>query len=256
MAKIKRSLVKTFLNTGSIVSPVWELLGDGVTTGTIAYNPKITEETYIIADSASISVDSYAPTFPVEMTAISGDAVFEYLDDLRKDRAVLGDAETEIVNVWLYETPALGYYAAEKQAVSLQIEDFGGEGGSPTKLNYTINFIGDPIKGAFDPLPTADFVAEPVLAVLDTMVIGSVTLTPLFADDKYWLFYAGSVAASTVSMTSTCLAAGAVIVQKEGANVVNQGANAALTVGVNHLTIEVTVGTEVVVYHIDITRTV
>ena len=150
MAKIKRSLVKTFLNTGSIVSPVWELLGDGVTTGTIAYNPKITEETYIIADSASISVDSYAPTFPVEMTAISGDAVFEYLDDLRKDRAVLGDAETEIVNVWLYETPALGYYAAEKQAVSLQIEDFGGEGGAAVNINFTINFIGDPVSGTFN----------------------------------------------------------------------------------------------------------
>jgi hypothetical protein len=159
------------------------------------------------------------------------------------------------VNVWLYKTPALGYYLAEKQAVSVQVDDFGGDGGAAAKLNYTLNFIGDPTPGTFNPTPTAAFVAAPVLAVLDTMVIGSVTLVPLFATDPTWLWYAGSVAAGTVTMTSTCTAAGAVVVQKVGATVVDQGDPATLAMGVNHLTIEVTVGSEVVTYSIDITRT-
>ena len=82
MAKVKRSLFRSFLNTGTLGSPTWSLIGDGVTTAMINYNPQTVEETYIVDDSASISVDSYAPNFPVEMTAISGDAVFDFIDAL------------------------------------------------------------------------------------------------------------------------------------------------------------------------------
>lgn len=253
MAKVKRSLFKSFLNTGTLVSPTWSLIGDGVTTATINYNPQTVEETYIVDDSASIFVDSYAPNFPVEMTAISGDDVFDFIDALRKGRSVLSAAEGEIVNVWLYRTPALGYYLAEKQAVSIQVDDFGGDGGQATKLNYTINFVGDPVKGYFNP-STLDWVPAPVNTILSTMVIGSVTLTPLFASDKSWLFYAGSVPTETTTVTMTSTLTGATIVQKDEGVTVNQGANASLDVGVNHLTIEVTVGDETSIYHIDITR--
>ena len=150
MAKIKRSEVQTFLNTTPLAAATYSLLGDGVVAGTIAYNPKTTEETYVHQDSASISIDSYAPTLPVEQTAVSGDAVFEFVDELRKSRAVLGDAETDIVNVWMYEAGGPTAYPAEKQPVSIAIEDFGGEGGSAVKINFTINFIGDPVTGTFN----------------------------------------------------------------------------------------------------------
>jgi len=254
MAKVKRSQFKSFLNTGTLVSPTWSLIGDGVTTAVINYNPQTVEETYIINDTASISVDSYAPNFPVEMTAISGDAVFAYVDTLRKGRSTLATAETEIVNVWMYRTPALGYYLAEKQAVSIHVDDFGGDGGAATKLNYTVNFVGDPVKGYFNPA-TLDFVPAPINTILTTMVIGSVTLTPLFATDPSWLFYAGSVPNATTQVAMTSTLTGATIVQKDGDGVpVAQGGNAALDVGVNHLTIEVTVGDETSIYHIDITR--
>lgn len=252
--KVKRSQVKTFLNTGTILSPTWSLIGDGVTTGTIQYNPKTSEETYIDQDSASIAVESYAPTMPVEATAKYGDAVFAYIDDLRRGREVLDYTETEIVNVWLYRTPALGYYLAEKQTVSIQIDSFGGDGGAATKINYTLNFISDPVIGSFNPTASA-FVAAPVNTVLSTLVIGSVTLTPLFATDKSWLWYAGSVSNATDTVTMTSTLTGATIVQKDTHSAtVAQGAAASLDVGVNHLAIQVTVGTEVVTYHVDITR--
>ena len=253
MAKIKRSLFRSFLNTGTLVLPTWSLVGEGVTTAVINYNPQTVEETYIIDDTASIAVDSYAPNFPVEMTAKAGDAVFDFIDTLRKGRSVLNAAEGEIINVWMYRTPALGYYLAEKQAVSIQVDDFGGDGGQATKLNYTINFVGDPVKGYFNP-STLDWVPAPVDTILSTMVIGSVTLTPLFASDKSWLFYAGSVPTETTTVTMTSTLTGATIVQKDEGVTVNQGSNASLDVGVNHLTIEVTVGAETSIYHIDITR--
>ena len=150
MAKIKRSEVMTFMNTTPLAAATYKLIGDGVTTGAIGYNPKTTEETYIHEDSASISVDSYAPSMPVEAIAVSDDDVFAYIDALRIARAVLDDAETDIVNVWAYEAGGPTAYPAEKQNVSIQIDEFGGDGGSAVKINYTINFIGDPVVGTFN----------------------------------------------------------------------------------------------------------
>lgn len=150
MAKIKRSEVMTFMNTTPLAAATYKLIGDGVTTGAIEYNPKTTEETYIHEDSATISVESYAPSLPVEAIAVSGDEVFEFIDALRVARAVLDDAETDIVNVWAYESGGPTAYPAEKQNVSIQIDEFGGDGGSSVKINYTINFIGDPIPGTFN----------------------------------------------------------------------------------------------------------
>ena len=151
MAKIKRSQVQTFLNTTPASTDTWSLIGEGVVTGTINYNPEVTTETYVHEDGATTSVERYAPNYPVEATAINGDAVFEFIDGLRKSRATLTDAETEILNVWLYETPtSTDQYPCEKQAVSIQIDSFGGDGGVATKINYTINFIGDPVVGVYD----------------------------------------------------------------------------------------------------------
>jgi hypothetical protein len=150
MGKIKRSEVKTFVNVNPSGAASYKLIGDGVTTGAIGYNPKTSEETYIHEDSATISVESYAPTLPVEAIAVSGDDVFEFIDGLRIARAVLDDAETDIVNVWMYETGGPTAFPAEKQTVSIQIDEFGGDGGSSVKINYTINFVGDPVIGTFN----------------------------------------------------------------------------------------------------------
>ncbi len=150
MAKVKRSQYQTFLNTTPDSTATYKLIGDGVTTGTVNYNPKTSEETYIHEDSATIAVESYAPTLPIEATAINGDYVFEFIDALRIARAVLDDAETDIVNVWMYETGGPTAYPAEKQSVSIQIDTFGGDGGQAVKINFTINFIGAPVPGTFN----------------------------------------------------------------------------------------------------------
>lgn len=253
MTKVKRSQFKTYLNTGTLPSPTWSLIGSGVTSALVNYNPKTLEETYIDEDSASISIESYAPTMPVEMTANNGNAAFEYLDGLRKGRSVLGDTETEVVNIWLYETPAGGYYHAEKQSVSIQVDDFGGDGGASAKLNYTINYIGEPTIGIFDPVNLV-FEALPVTTVLTTLACSGVTLSPLFATDPTNLLYTAAVAngVSSTNMTSTLV--GATIVQYDEGVEVAQGAAASLAVGINHLTVQVTVGAEVNTYRIDITR--
>lgn len=256
MPKVKRSLFKTFLNTGALESPVWSLIGVGVTAGSIAYNPKVEEETYIHEDNATVTIESYAPKFTIEAIAIVGDAVYDYLDALRTGRSVLDDVLAEAVNVWAYKTPIAGYYPAERVLCSLQVDDFGGDGGSSVKLNYTVNFIGDPVLGKLLPGTTpvwSNLVATSADTTLTTLVLGSGTLAPLFASDKTNLFYTTSIAAATVTLAST--KSGATIVQKCNGTEVSQGAAASLNLGSNTITIEVTKGAVVNTYVIQATRT-
>jgi hypothetical protein len=153
MAKIKRSQFKTFMDiTPSGMTRDYELIGDGVTTGTIQYNPEATTETYIHEDSGTTFIERYAPNMPIEAAAVAGDDVFEFVDALRKERATLADAETTIVNVWLYEAPESGEYPAEQQVVSVQVDSFGGDGGTTARINYTINYVGEAVEGTFDPI--------------------------------------------------------------------------------------------------------
>lgn len=149
--KVKRSQFKSFLNTGTVAVPVWSLLGEGITTGAINYNPQTVEEVYIHQDSGVTEVESYKPTMPIEASCVAGDPAFDFIDNLRQSRAVLTAAHAEVVNVWLYETEVTGAWPAEKQSVGIQIDDFGGDGGTTTKVNFTINYLGDPVQGTFNP---------------------------------------------------------------------------------------------------------
>jgi hypothetical protein len=151
MGKLKRSLFAIFLNTGTSETPAYNLMGEGITSQTVNYNPQTSEENYIHQDSGVTDVESYKLTIPTPQTAIAGDPVFTFVDNLRKNRAVLSDARTDVVLVELYGTETSGAYPAEKNICSIQVDDFGGEGGSSIAINYTVNLIGDPTKGTFDP---------------------------------------------------------------------------------------------------------
>jgi hypothetical protein len=149
--KVKRSQIATFVNTSSTTGASYQLLGVGVVTGKVAMNPKITEETYIHEDSATKIVESYAPTLPIEMTAHAGEPIFDYIDNLRQNRAVLDDAVTDIVNVNYYQSSNTSGYPAEKQSVAISIEDGpGGDGGSPAKISFTFNYVGNGLSGRFN----------------------------------------------------------------------------------------------------------
>jgi hypothetical protein len=256
--KIKRSEFKSFMNTTPATTATYKLIGDGVTTATINYNPKTTEEQYISEDSASIYIDAYAPTMPVEMTAKNGDDVYEFVDGLRKARAILDDAETDIVNVWLYETATLGEYPAEKQACSIAIDDFGGDGGASVKVNYTINFRGDPVLGTFNPT-TKVFTPNPNTGEgLSAFTIGALTLTPTFDRDQ--LFYTATTNTSPQTGTATAEDSGATVLLKNGGTTIDTDtgeATGAITLanGVNTITAKVTIGAVNNTYTIAVTKT-
>lgn len=148
--KVVRSKIAHFLDVMPTGTTNYQQIGDGVTSALINMNPKTTEETYIHQDTASFSVDSYAPTLPIKMTAVEGDNVFEFVDGLLKTRAVGTNAQTTLVNVWKYEALISGsMYPAEQQSVVIAVESKGGDGGKNAELNFTINYVGDATKGFF-----------------------------------------------------------------------------------------------------------
>lgn len=151
--KIKRSLFRTFMNTTPLTAATYKLIGDGVTDASIDYNPQITTEQYIHEDSANSSLDAYAPSMAIDATAKLGDEVFAFVDVLRKARAIQADANTDVVNVWLYEDAIDLYdtiYPAEQQLISIAVNNFGGAANVANKINYTMHYQGEPIPGTFD----------------------------------------------------------------------------------------------------------
>lgn len=146
--KVKRSEFATFLNTApSAVSPTWARFGKGVTSQTVAYNPTVNSEQYVDEDNATSSVDAYAPTINTPQTAYKNDAVFEFVDSLRRTRAIGDAAVTDVLMVYIYAKAEDGSYPAEKQSASISITDFGGDAGNPLNITYDVGFVGDPVQG-------------------------------------------------------------------------------------------------------------
>lgn len=147
MDKIKTSKIAAFINTTPDSDDTFERVRKQGEL-TMKYDAETSEDTYIDEDGPTTNVDRYSVGFDGELVAHTGDPVFEYLDKLRQNRAVGAAAATECIIVYVYDKKAEGSYAAEKNNCSIQISEFGGEGGGGNaSLNYTCSFNGDPVKG-------------------------------------------------------------------------------------------------------------
>lgn len=167
--KVKRSEFATFLNTTpSSETPTWVRFGKGVTGQSIAYNPAVNSTQYIDEDNATSSVDAYAPVINTPQEAYKNDQVFEYVDNLRKTRAIGDDAVTDILLVYVYDKQADAKYTAEKQSVSISITDFGGDAGNPLSITYDIGFVGNPTLGTVTITNGAPNFTEPSTAPAPT----------------------------------------------------------------------------------------
>lgn len=145
--KIMRKEMATFLNTGTRAVPEWSLMGLGITSQNIAYNPSNSDETFIHESNARNTLESYKASIQTPQTAYLGDPVFDYVDTMRKNRMVGSDAETQVLIVYYYSEVEGGGYEAELNECNIQTEQFGGDGGTAITLEYTIGLNGDPKLG-------------------------------------------------------------------------------------------------------------
>ena len=161
--KIKRPLIAHFLDTAKsadyATGVTWKRIGLNVTDMSVDYGAQTETEQDIVSNSAATDVTGYQPTSAVSQQCTKGDEIFEFITNLRRNRAILGDCQTWMLNVDLWDssgTPTLKY-VAEVQKVSIQVDTYGGAGGETPVQEYTINFIGDPIQGTValtDVVPT------------------------------------------------------------------------------------------------------
>ena len=82
-----------------------------------------------------------------EQTAYKGDAVFDFIDGLRQNRATGDDAKTQMLMVYIYDEDTTGKYKAESQDVAISINDFGGDAGSAVSISYDVGYCGSSEKG-------------------------------------------------------------------------------------------------------------
>lgn len=139
-----------FVEDTSISANNWKRIGLNVTDMSIDYGAQTETEQDIISRSASTEITGYQPTSAVSQQCTKGDDIFEFITELRRNRSILGDAHTSLLNVDIWDSTTSSStttYAAEKQEVSIQIDSYGGAGGETPVQEFTINFVGDPIPG-------------------------------------------------------------------------------------------------------------
>lgn len=146
--KIDRTEWADFLNTTPKEdTPNWAIIGIGISDKTTEYNAEVTEEKWIIYKNKIKEVDSYGLSSGIEQTAYKGDEVFEFVDDIRYKLKTGTDAETTLLEVDKYSVTgdeADPVYRARLWTVAISIESNGGE---TAKINYSINYKGDPTYG-------------------------------------------------------------------------------------------------------------
>lgn len=140
--KIKRSAYASFLNVGSKASKSFKRMGQGISEMNLEYNAEEESEKYIHQDSVTHSITGYAPASDVEQKCYKNEDIFEYIDAKRRARAVESDAETEVLDVFMYDKKADGVYGAELNDAIVVINSFSGD-----SIGYAVKRNGDPIQG-------------------------------------------------------------------------------------------------------------
>lgn len=143
--KITRDQVVTYLNTTpSGTSETWALLGQGITSYGIEYNPQVTTEKFIINKNATSSLDSYQMQGDVSQKIYKGDPCFEYVNDLRRSLELGAEVETQVLDIDTYDTDTKGNYKATKSNCMIAITKYMEE---EAVIEYSIYYNGDPVEG-------------------------------------------------------------------------------------------------------------
>lgn len=144
---VKRPEIVAWLNTKpSGTTPTWGLIGNGMKTGSYSYDANTTDETYIVDDNATTTVDGYKVSIDGEMKCMFGDEVYDFINGLRYSLAVGTSAVTTILLVDKYDVTE-SKYKAQTFSCSVSVGSYGGDGGSTPTIGFKINMNGDPTNG-------------------------------------------------------------------------------------------------------------
>lgn len=157
--KITREQVVSYLNTTPSTTATWGLIGVGITSYGLAFNPQVTTEKWIINKNATSSLDSYQIQGEVSQKCYKGDPIFEFVNELRRTAGVGAKAETEILDIDTYDEITTNNYKATKYACTIAVTNYMSE---EAVIEYSIYYNGDPAIGTvtLDPDGNPTFTEE------------------------------------------------------------------------------------------------
>lgn len=145
-----REVLRHYFNTGTLSTPVWVLLGDGITSLSEEFNPESDTKQYINQSNGTTAIKSYTPSMSIEKEYVRDDALQDWINGKIRLLPTGGNAISEYVRVNIAETGAGGAYPAVKRKCSYQFDSLGGDAGSELMNSMTLGGIGDGILGTFD----------------------------------------------------------------------------------------------------------
>lgn len=161
MRPVKRTEIMAFLDiTPKGNSESFKLVGNGMTSGSYSYEAGKDQETYIVNDNATTIINNYSIAIDGEMKCFYGDAVYDYINELRYKLATGEDAETTILLVDKYDFTTVENvknFKAQKFNCAISISSYGGDGGVTPTIGFTVDISGDPTNGTVvmnDGVPT------------------------------------------------------------------------------------------------------
>lgn len=151
MTKVMREKVRHYLNTGTVGTPVWSLINEGVSSLTTNFNLETEEEAYIADSAKTKTTTGLAIETTFDMNRVKGDAANDKIFALVWGRKVGTDADTELLTVNLSATPtSTDKYPAIKDTVNVIYNSIGDEAIKPLKIGVTLGHQGDPEIGTWD----------------------------------------------------------------------------------------------------------
>lgn len=144
-----REVLRHYFNIGTLETPVWILLGEGVTSLTEEFNPESDTKQYINQSNGSTVIKSYTPSISVEREYI-GDKLQDWINEKIKTLPTGSKAISEYVRVNILEKPTDNVYPAVKRKCTYQFDSIGGDAGSELVNAMTLGGVGDGIVGTFD----------------------------------------------------------------------------------------------------------
>lgn len=144
MEKITREQVASYLDTTPATTSTWKIIGVGVTSYGQAYNPQITTEKWIINKNATSTLDSFQIQGDVSQKCYKDDAVFEYVNDLRRTAGIGSSVESHILDIDMWDEVTDGVYSATKYNCMIAVTSYMAE---EAVIEYSIYYNGDPIIG-------------------------------------------------------------------------------------------------------------
>lgn len=160
MSIVKRAERQHYMNTSTIASPKWSLVGEGFTDFTESKNATSYQRRYIHETTKRTDVTGYAPVIDYELEVYKNNPVIEKIRKITDLELTGDDAQVDIICVDLFdETDTTGTFNAVRRSYSV-IPDECGSGTDSLLYTGTMKAVGDIIKGTFSPSTATFTVSE------------------------------------------------------------------------------------------------